>query len=391
MLSLYHQVTEYVEAGECPAVIFCDLSRAFDCVNHKVLLSILEMYGIRGVALNWISTFLQDREQYVSLRVETEKSVDYVNSECLNVNMGVPQGSILGPILFILYVNSISTVVENNCYTAYADDFSLVVSSKNSDSLNDKSTEVVTRISDFFNSIDLFFNTEKTDVLRIHNRQKEIDDLNFSVNSVVLTNTHDSVRFLGLHLDEFFNWKPHCLKLICKMNSLKFLFINLRTVLEMHQLVQVYFAQVDSRLRYGICLWGNSTEAANVFMAQKRIIRSMTKIPQRESCKNYFKELNILPLPCLYVYEMSVYVYMNKISFIANKNIHSYNTRHVDQFHVPFARQKLTLDAPNCLGPKIYNSLPESIKDSDNLYIFKRNLKKYLIEKCFYKISDFFK
>ena len=72
---------------------------------------------------------------------------------------------------------------------------------------------------------------------------------------------------------------------------------------------------------------------------------------------------------------MSVYVYMNKVSFIGNKNIHSYNTRHVNEFHLSFARQKLTSDVPNCLGPKMYNCLPENIKDSENLYIFKRNLK----------------
>lgn len=389
MYSFYNQIIEYVDSGECPAAIFCDLSRAFDCVNHEKLLLILERYGIRGVTQNWLLSFLQGRKQFVSLAVNSNNEFTEIRSDYINVDMGVPQGSILGPVLFILYVNQVDSAIVNCHYTSYADDFSLIISESNTSMLEMKCGDILGRISRYFNEHDLFFNADKTEVLRIHNPQNKIESINFNVNNVNMTNTHESVRFLGIELDEHLNWKSHCHKIVSKLNSLKFVFINLRSVLEEHQLINLYYAKVDSVLRYGVCFWGNSTSSSDIFIAQKRIIRCIARIASRESCKLFFPKYNILTLPCIYIYEICVYIFINKETFQLNGDSYHYNTRQKNQFRIPFAKLKLTYNSPKYMGLRIFNKLPDSLRYINNIRSFKSNLKKFLIEKHFYSLNEF--
>lgn len=147
LLTFYDELINFIDAGECPAAIFCDLSRAFDCVNHKKLLYILESYGLRGVSLSWISSFLTNRSQYVSLRYETEHLILNATSEFRPVQMGVPQGSVLGPVLFLLYVNQLESAISHPHFIMYADDVSLLISAKNSENVINKCEQVVTAAS----------------------------------------------------------------------------------------------------------------------------------------------------------------------------------------------------------------------------------------------------
>nr|CAI5857716.1 unnamed protein product [Callosobruchus analis] len=162
MTAFYADLIEYVNSGECPAAIFCDLSGAFDCVDHEVLLDTLEFYGIRGISQKWISSFLQNRMQYVSINYESNGICSNAVSDLISVQRGVPQGTVLGPILFLLYVNQLTDILPANQYTAYADDISLLVSSKDDVNLQKRCRESLTKLIKFLNTRDLFLNTEKT-------------------------------------------------------------------------------------------------------------------------------------------------------------------------------------------------------------------------------------
>lgn len=390
LLTFYDELINFIDAGECPAAIFCDLSRAFDCVNHKKLLYILESYGLRGVSLSWISSFLTNRSQYVSLRYETEHLILNATSEFRPVQMGVPQGSVLGPVLFLLYVNQLESAISHPHFIMYADDVSLLISAKNSENVINKCEQVVTAACNYFNELDLHFNTTKTQVLRFHTYQKVIEPLKFIVNNTILQNKQTDVKFLGVYMDECLSWKPHCTQLISKLSSITYIFLNLRVVLHQHQLISVYYAQVESRLRYGVCLWGNSAMANDVFTAQKRILRCIGNIPKTHTCRNIFCEYKILTLTCLYILEISVYVFSNKGNFQLNKDIHDVNTRQKDLMHVPLAKYKIAHNSPSHIGTRIFNHLPDYIKSSKNVNLFKNKLRLFLLERCFYTLTEFF-
>lgn len=388
LYSLYKKVIDYVEAGECPVGIFCDLSRAFDCVNHDKLLNKLSSYGIRGVALDWVHSFLSDRSQYVSVTFRNEGTISTFNSECDEVNIGVPQGSILGPVLFLLYTNELDTLTSEASFIMYADDKSLVLSDKSDSMLESISNDVLESLSNWYSSNTLHLNIGKTYFMRFHNRQKKCATLNLNINETKLKQV-DGVRFLGITLDECLNWKEHCNYMISKLNSIFYLFRNLKTVLSKEQLINLYHAQVGSRLRYGICFWGSSTLAPNVFIAQKRIIRCLEGVSNTHSCREIFKKYRILTFFSLFIYELCVFVFVNRNGFNTTEKIHSINVRNKNDFYVPFCKYKISSDCPDNIGLKVFNRLPGDLKQVKLLHRFKLELREFLVSKCFYSISEY--
>lgn len=176
-------VVDYIESGTCPVGIFCDLSRAFDCVDRNILLGKLYKYGLRGNPLNWISSFLTDRRQYVSVMPFGESSHCDVRSEIINNDVGVPQGSILGPILFILYINDIMNAVEDKVYL-YADDATVIITSKTETTLGDNIQSSLNLLRRWFNMNFLHINESKTTFTIFRNINKNIDEINVKLNNM---------------------------------------------------------------------------------------------------------------------------------------------------------------------------------------------------------------
>lgn len=386
ILAFYNKIIEYVEAGECPVGMFCDMSRAFDCVNHCKLLCTLENYGIRGVSLSWISSFLKNRQQFVSLNSGGKTGV----SERLPIVMGVPQGSVLGPVLFILYINDLSQVINTTDHVIYADDISLIVSDQNDTTLQMNCSNTLLNTISYLNLRDLYFNTEKTQIVRFHNSQKQINEITFQVKNEHLSNKGTPVKFLGLYMDDTMNFHTHCQRLTSRLCSFKYVFRNLCDVLDNNQIISVYYAQIESRIRYGICLWGSVASAKTVFLAQKQIVRIIAKCNKTHSCRSLFKKFNILTLVSIFIYEVSVYIFKNRNKYIQNKCVHNFNTRQKEQYHIPFARCNVVSNSADIVGLKIMNKLPQDVKAVDSFNLFKNRLRQFLLQKCFYTLEEYF-
>ena len=112
------KIFKYLDDKKLPLAIYLDFSKAFDTINHKILLHKLKYYGVTGVALEWFNDYLTNRKQYVKYKNNT-------SSEQI-ITTGVPQGSILGPLLFIIYINDIAKITKNFKFTIYADDTTLI-------------------------------------------------------------------------------------------------------------------------------------------------------------------------------------------------------------------------------------------------------------------------
>lgn len=386
ILNFLKPISTSLEAGECPVGVFCDLSRAFDCINHEVLLRKLADYGIRGTPLNWISSFLTHRNQFVAIHnSSTRKSC----SDITCVNVGVPQGTVLSPTLFSLYINDMVDFLDPACAsTLYADDASFSVSSSDDLRLQIICNSNLTRLLNWYCLNSLFLNSSKTHYIRFHNPQKECPPLNLSIGNFLIS-SKESIRFLGLEVDQHLKWKNHCDNLRSKLHASCFLFKSLRKLLNLQQLIALYHAQVGSRIRYAILLWGNSTDVGDVFLAQKRVVRSMLGLRSIDSCRPYFKSLRILTLTSVYILELCTYVFKHKSTFATTRDIHSFNTRHKDNFYLPSTRLDVSRNLPNYIGPKIFNRLPSHLKNIQTIHKFKTALKNLLITHTFYDIHEF--
>lgn len=380
-------VVEHIESGECPVGLFCDLSRAFDCVVHELLLVKAEKYGVRGRALEWLTSYLTGRRQYVSVGHAELGLVTASSSTFQAVDVGVPQGSILGPVLFILYINDLAGDLDCNL-CMYADDATATVSGQNNSVVEARAQENLDRLHAWFGRNLLHMNPSKTDYVIFHNYNNKNLNIGLTLDGAQL-NRQCSVRFLGVTVDENLNWKSHCDSMCSKLNSLCFLIRNLKVVLTTEQLLSVYHAHISARLRYGVCFWGASAEADNVFLCQKRIVRCIAGISGLTSCRDYFRNLKILTLASLVVLELATLTYQNQGKLLRGSDIHAHDTRTKDNLRLPNFQYRIGRKSPMYMGIEVFNSLNDDIKKSVNVNVFKQRLKALLLQGSFYSVEEF--
>lgn len=363
--------------GDFAAAIFCDLSKAFDCVNHSILLQKLQIYGFRGMSLNWFKSYLSERSQIVQL--------NNIKSESKIINCGVPQGSVLGPLLFLLYINDLAFVDIKGQFTMFADDTTILWNNKNKNFLYDSINNDILKIKSWCDSNLLTFNINKTNILTF---KCELNNIHMNDEIVKYSSC---TKFLGLIVDVKLNFKDHIEKLCNKLASNCYAIrILSRELEEFSVLKSIYYSLIDSNIRYGICFWGNSYQYLlnKVFVLQKRAIRCICKAKTKDSCKPLFKSKKILTLTSIYILETVCLMFKK---FCLNSNYNSlYDTRKKSQLQLPNPNSTLTKKSLIYDSKKIYNHLPSYIKKLKNLKKFKLSVKNLLLSKAYYVLTEYF-
>ena len=358
--------------------MFCDLTKAFDLVDHNILLKKLEHYGIRGTSFEIIKSYLQNRQQAVEIVHEEKGNCRHFRSSSNYIRQGVPQGSILGPVLFLLYINDLPENIPEAQCILYADDTNVLIKDKCTKELHKKIAQVVETLKCWFSSNKLILNEEKTHYALFHTRQnhklkQEVE------NDIMPLKLSNEIKFLGITFNENLNWQSHLQTLTKTLNSKIFALRILKNTLDTKSLIQVYYAVFHSLIKYGIIFWGISSNVDEIFRKQKQAVRVIMNLQNRASCREHFSRTKILTVPCVYIYEIALHT--KKYYSSAHAKEHTYNSRQTNILETYFTRFSLVQQGPLHMGIKIYNKLPKSITAEDCTTRFGKQLKQYLSKK----------
>lgn len=389
IFDMVHETLTCLNENSYTTALFFDMSKAFDYVSHNLLLDKLENCGIRGNALSWIKTYLRNRKQAVEISKPDFKNViQKYQSDPRENKYGVPQGSVLGPLLFLIYINNIPSVIKHKCIL-FADDISVIVKTDSKLTLEDHIKEInntVKTIIVWLQNNNLLINLDKTYFINFNNILYQSMNINFDGQKLKGTNM---TKFLGVWIDEKLNWKNQVENVCKKINRFSYALYRLGKVATKNTALTAYFAYVESVLRYGLIIWGYSTDSHKAFLAQKKCIRAICGTAPDEPCRPLFLSLNILTLPSLYIFEIAKFVKQNRFYFKQANEVYQRNTRNGNRL-VADTIPKSARFKKNCywMCILIYNKIPQNIKDLP-LNRFKCKLYKWLLEKCFYKVDEF--
>lgn len=362
ILSIVESIVDGLEKGDHVEITLFDLSKAFDCVSHDILLSKLEAIGMRGISHKLLSSYLLNRKQSIV--------VNGKQSKLNNILHGVPQGSVLGPLLFIIFINDFSKNMLPIKSFLFADDTTILSQNKCLKELKRESFENRDKAESWFTANLLKLNTDKTQSITFSSR----------------VSNPEYVKLLGITIDNNLNWIPHIETLLQKLSKNLYVFRQLKKCLNLEVLRMAYFSLFHSHITYGILLWGNSSHAIKIFILQKKLVRIISDVSMREHCKPLFVNLKIMSLPSLFIYYTVLEIHKNRHKFTTPSQLHSYPTRRNEDLYL--TRFRLNKSKKCSLNLNLYNHLP-TITRNMSFYKFKSKIKDMLLLKCFYSINEY--
>jgi hypothetical protein len=282
--------------------------------------------------------------------------------------------------------NDFPCIINKVAHTIlFADDTNILVSLNAQNGLNSKLNLVMNCISKWFQNNQLVLNLNKTHMVKFTSPKTLVYPLHTAHNNEA-HNVGENVKFLGTHLDCHLTWKQHSDNLVNKLNTICFMLRKLLPVVNEQVLRMVYFAHFHSQLGYGtrwfkydrdklrlvytqivpvifeppcIIFWGSSSSMRSVFVVQKRAIRIMLRLGPRSSCREGFKKLGILTVPCLHIYALMLFVVKNPNIYQTNNSVHNLKTRQQDKLHESSVRLSSIQKGAHYSSDTIFNQLPQ--------------------------------
>ena len=373
MINTLDHIEKNKNKNQITSAIFIDLTKAFDTVDTNTLLIKLKKIGIRNNELAWFKNYLTDRSH-------TCKIGDTFSSFLLS-KIGVPQGSILGPLLFIIYINDLPATIK--CFSnLFADDTMLAITDKNKTNLEESAKVVLTDTLDWFNYNKLTLNPTKTRAINFNTKLDITTKINNTSIQIINSKNTDKqetyFKFLGFHLDEKLNFESHVQKVICKLNSTNHILRNIKKIVPLKQRILIYNSLFRSQLEFGISIWANNKKTINkITTLQKRALLNLHGPSSKIHSEPLFKKYKILKFKDLIKYNNLMighsifYEYAPKalLDIIEKESTHERLRRNLWNLKINGANK---LSITNYIIPKDWNELSLEMKKIKNKNKFRK-------------------
>ena len=389
-LEIIDRLHRQLDQNKTPLCIFIDLSKAFDTLDHAILLSKLEYYGLQQNTLNWFRSYLFNRKQYVE--------IEGYKSDMRNVNTGVPQGSILGPLLFIIYMNDLNFVSKKFNAILFADDTTLnsvlsVFTNNNNITLSSKINNEINKLNEWMKTNKLSLNIKKTKFMIFRYPQKPVSSLpklDIKIEGKRIEQV-DQFKFLGITIHETLTWKHHIDIIRVKISKVTGTMRRLKSYINSKVLLSIYNTLILSHLHYGILCWG--FDGHKLFKMQKKSIRVVKKSKYNSHTDPIFKSLKLLKINDIFKTQCLKFLYRLKNgtvpsyflhNFLPTSIGHNHNTRNRELLQPARANKQTTKKSLRLYLPKLINEIPGSITNkiyTHTVDSFKKGIKSYLIGK----------
>lgn len=367
-------------------VLFVDFSKAFELINHQILLKKMKNMGIEDDTLEWF-------RDYLSLRKIIVK-INSTYSDMLTTSTGIPTGSLLGPLLYLLYVNDMTEYVQSKTrILQYADDTVMISSAFNRNiALQNLQTDL-NRLQTWAHDNKLVINGEKTKLMNIKSTgPREIANLTFHdheclhkrfVNCLCSKRIQQiyEYKYLGLVVDTYFSHEPHVNFIKKKLKQASCMIYNFQFYTTKNILKSIYHALVESHLNYGIETWGFTSESNILSLARIQNSIVKTLVPKSSKCatlKQMYMYLDILPLSCLIKYRVILKNYFKTENKVEPRNPYETRDKEFNSYFIPRYNNKHGQRVMNFIVPSIFNKIPKRILQLDKFQTIKKDIKNWL-------------
>ena len=389
LLGIVEQIRNALDKKMFTCGVFIDLEKAFDTVNHQILLAKLEHYGIRGVANKWLSSYLSDRYQKVSL--------NGIYSSKLPITCGVPQGSILGPLLFLIYINDMHTAMEFSTIYHFADDTNLLYSCKSPNVLRKRLNKDLALLYDWLCANRLSLNAGKTEFIVFRpSNHKTSERITLKLHHSKLFES-SKIKYLGLILDNKLNWKAHVSELSKKLSRAVGLLYKIRRFCTVSVLRSLYFSIFNSHLSYGLAVWGNASRSYinKIKVLQRRALKAIafshkdnhintSDIHHNLKILNIDHQIQVQLSSLMWDYDHNTLPASLNALFKKSNLVHNYSTRGASKGKLHYSKvntNKHGIKSFKYQGIKILNDLKDMpiYQNSVKKSVFLKELKQDLL------------
>lgn len=351
--------------------VFIDFAKAFDTVNHNILISKLHHYGIRGPILSWLKDYLEERQH--------QTIFCGIKSTLTRITLGVPQGSVLGPVLFLIYINDISNIFSESKTLLFADDMTLYITGPNPTQLAYNANNELHKLYQWCLCNRLTINTNKTYYM-LFTTNRVINLPNIHINNHRITKA-EKINFLGVLYDDSLTFKHHINHLTLKISRHIALLYQIKDLMPLEVLKYVYYAQIYPLLTYCNPIWCTTypTYLIPLNLQLKKIVRIITNSSYLEHTKPLFKQTKLFKLHDITKHTIATFMYKNKTEMNNLLPSHNFSTRHRNNLRLPLHRLSKYKHSTAYLGPVIWNTIPSQIQDAPSLNTFKNRFKKHIL------------